>query len=267
MEIIKTMGYVDINETHHELPASANEQLKEKLLRLAPESGKFPTRIAGVRVTRLDVVNIPENSLCEPSIEVVVQGSRHARIGTEEYHHGENHCLVTGVYMLWVSHMAAASSEKPFLTVSLNIDRSLATQLSAEILPSSADYGATCVGVSVTEVDPDVLDAFLRLIDILDRPEQIPFLAPLIIREIHYRILIGPQGGCLRMISTLGSHSNLIAQAIAWLRENFTRAVHIDALAQSVNMATSTFHRRFKEVTSLSPLQFQKRLRLYEAQR
>jgi len=105
------------------------------------------------------------------------------------------------------------------------------------------------------------------LVELLEKPEQIPVLAPLIIREIHYRLLIGAQGERLRMINMLGTQSNQIARTITWLRDNYKEPLQVDELARKVNMATSTFHRHFRLVTTLSPLQFQKRLRLYEAQR
>lgn len=121
--------------------------------------------------------------------------------------------------------------------------------------------------MAVAEVDPDVLDAFLRLAELNEKPEQIPVLAPMIIREIHYRLLIGPQGERLRMVNTLGTQSNQIAKSITWLRDNYREPLQVDKLARKLNMATSTFHKHFRQVTSLSPLQYQKRLRLYEAQR
>jgi len=165
------------------------------------------------------------------------------------------------------SFITAASPERPFLAVSLLLDKVLITRLAAETpLPSSLGKDSH-KGISVASVDPDVLDAFLRLVELLGKPEQIPVLAPLIIREIHYRLLIGPQGGHLRRLNTFGTQSNQIAQAITWLRENFKKPLLVDELAQKVHMATSTFHRHFKEVTTLSPLQFHKRLRLFEAQR
>jgi transcriptional regulator GlxA family with amidase domain len=123
------------------------------------------------------------------------------------------------------------------------------------------------LGVSVTKVLPDVLDAFSRLVDMLDRPEHAPLRVPLLIREIIARILLGPQGYVLRTIYTLDSYSNKIFHAITWLRDNYTKPLHIENLASIVGLATSSFHHKFKNVTSLSPLQFQKCLRLYEAQR
>ena len=136
-----------------------------------------------------------------------------------------------------------------------------------EIQPSVMPGNGSYRGISIAEVDPDALAAFLRLVELHEKPEQIPVLAPLIIREIHYRLLVGPQGERLRMVNTHGTQSNQIAKSITWLRDNYKEPLQVDELARTVNMATSTFHRHFREVTTLSPLQFQKRLRLYEAQR
>jgi AraC-like DNA-binding protein len=197
---------------------------------------------------------------------VVVQGSKRSVIGSEEYRYGENHCLVIGVDLPSANHVITASPEKPFLAVTLDLDKYLITQLAAQTLPSPRTE-SSFKGVAVTEVDPDLMDAFLRLVELLDKPEQIPVLAPIIIREIHYRLLIGPQGERLRMLNTLGTQSNQIAGTIGWLRDNYREPLQVDELAKKANMATSTFHRHFHQITTLSPLQYQKCLRLYEAQR
>ena len=198
---------------------------------------------------------------------MIVQGFKRSIIGSEEYRYGENHCLVAGVDIPSLNYVTVASPEHPFLGVSLNLDKYLTTQLAAEIPPSFRLGNGSHKGISVAEVDPDVLDAFLRLAELHEKPEQVTVLAPMIIREIHYRLLIGPQGERLRMVNTIGTQSNQIARTITWLRDNYKEPLQVDELARKVNMATSTFHRHFREVTTLSPLQFQKRLRLYEAQR
>jgi AraC-like DNA-binding protein len=208
-----------------------------------------------------------ENCVYKPLVAVVIQGSKRSVIGSEEYRYGENHCLVIGVDVPSANHVITASPEKPFLAVSLDLDKYLITQLAAEIPPSPTVENDACKGMAVAKVDPDVMDAFLRLVDLLDRPEQIPVLAPLIIREIHYRLLIGPQGERLRVVNTLGTQSNQIARTITWLRDNYKEPLQVDELARKANMAASTFHRHFRQVTTISPLQFQKHLRLYEAQR
>ncbi|MFZ2448479.1 MAG: AraC family transcriptional regulator [Syntrophobacteraceae bacterium] len=241
--------------------------LKEKLLRWMPGSGRYPTAIESLTLFRRDEPNQPENCFYNPLVAVIIQGFKRSIIGSEEYRYGENHCLVAGVDMPSVNYITVASPEKPFLGISLNLDKYLTTQLAAEIPPSSRSGNGPCKGMAVADVDPDVLDAFLRLAELLEKPEQIPVLAPMIIREIHFRLLIGPQGEHLRMVNTLGTQSNQIARTITWLRGNYKEPLQVDELARKVNMATSTFHRHFREVTTLSPLQFQKRLRLYEAQR
>jgi len=247
--------------------ARTNNLLKEKLLRWMPGTGDYPTAIEGLAMHRRDEANKPENCFYKPLVAVIVQGFKRSVIGSEEYRYGENHCLVTGVDMPSVNHVTVASPEKPFLGLSLNLDKYLTTQLAAEIPPSSRLGNGSYKGMVVAEVAPDVLDAFLRLAELLEKPEQIPVLAPMIIREIHYRLLIGPQGERLRMVNTLGTQSNQIAKSITWLRDKYKEPLQVDELAKKVNMATSTFHRHFRQLTTLSPLQFQKRLRLYEAQR
>ena len=120
---------------------------------------------------------------------------------------------------------------------------------------------------SVDKAGKELLQAFLRLVELLDTPSRIPVLAPMILREIHYYLLCGGQGGCLRLFSSVGTQANQIAEAISWLREHYADSLNMEELARRVNMAPSTFNRHFKQLTSLSPLQFQKRLRLYEAER
>ena len=247
--------------------ARANYLLKEKLLRWLPEPGRYPTAIEGLMISRRHDAKELENCIYKPLVAVVVQGSKRSVIGSEEYRYGENSCLVIGVDIPSANHVLAASPEHPFLAVTLDLNKYLITQLAAEIPPASRPGSNSCKGMAVAEVDPDVLDAFLRLVELLEKPKQIPVLAPMIIREIHYRLLIRPQGERLRMVNTLGTQSNQIARSITWLRGNFKESLQVDELAKKVNMATSTFHRHFRQVTTISPLQFQKYLRLFEAQR
>ncbi len=168
-----------------------------------------------------------------------------------------------------VNYLSMASSEKPFLSVSLQVDRFLAARCARDIAPGCAiaPETETSENISVADIDIDVLDAFARLVSLLDTPEYIPHLAPLIIEEIHCRMLMGHQGKLLRQVNTAGTRGNQIARAVSWLREHYREPLHIDELARRVNMAPSTFFRHFREITLLSPLQYQKQLRLHEAQR
>ena len=122
-------------------------------------------------------------------------------------------------------------------------------------------------GISVADVTDNILNAFSRLIDLVDTPDDIDTIAPMIVKEIHYRILKGPIGNSLKAINIYGSKSGRIMQAIQYLKAHYTESIKIDDLASMVNMAPSTFNRYFRTITTLSPLQYQKRLRLYEAQR
>lgn len=246
-----------------------NEHLKKQVLRLCTETGKYPTGVEGLMLSRRENAGELENCFYTPTVGVVLQGNKTSRIGNEAYQYGALHCMVAGVDMPSIYRLTDASPEKPFLAVSLELDRYLTTQLAAEVPPSLRFFGSdrSYRGVVVAEVEHGVLDAFSRLVDLLENPEQIPVLAPIIKRELHYRLLLGPHGACLREISTLGTQSNQIAQAITWLRANYREPLLVEALAKKVNMAPSTFHRHFRQMTTLSPIQFQKRLRLYEAQR
>ena len=242
-------------------------QLAAKLLRMVSEPGRCATTIEGLLLTRWDTPNQTDACFYAPAIGVIVQGHKQSLLGSETFSYGALDCLVNGVDMPSASRILAASPDKPLLAVSLVIDRQLATELAAEIPSGSAAPSGHYLGVSIARVTADVLDAFSRLVDLLDKPEQIPLLAPLLVREIISRVLMGPQGGALRMMYTSGSHSNQVAEAITWLRSHYMQPLRVEALAGRVNMATSSFHRQFKKVTSLSPLQFQKCLRLYEVQR
>lgn len=245
-----------------------NDALKEKALRHMPEVGVKETAVPGLSISRRLAHDILENSLYKPCIGVMLQGRKKSIIGMEEYIYGEGQCLVVGVDVPSSFYVMDGTEDAPFLCLSLAVDSFLLTRLAAEVPPSPESPSASSMrGVSVENVDVAVLDAFSRLMDLLDRPEHISMLAPMIIKEIYYRMLLGPQGDFLRRFHTLGSQSTQIAHAVTWLRDNYRSPLQVEELARRVNMATSTFHRHFKEVTSLSPLQFHKRLRLFEAQR
>ena len=216
-----------------------NDRLKELVLRHMPEPGYRQTEIPGLSLSRRLAHDVLENSLYHPCIGVMLQGRKKSVIGTEEYVYGEGQCLVVGVDVPSSFYVMDGTEEAPFLCLSLEVDKFLLARLAAEVPPTPGSGGEGGMkGVSVADVDISVLDAFLRLAELLDKPEQIAVLAPM-----------------------------QIAQAVTWLRDNYRSPLQVEELARRVNMATSTFHRHFKEVTSLSPLQFHKRLRLFEAQR
>lgn len=240
--------------------------LKEILLQRMPMPGHYPTPIPGFVLHRRDEPNKPENCFNRPILAVTIQGAKRTVVGNEEYRYGAGNCLLAGVDLPSMSYLTDASPEKPYLVLSLDLDSHLTTRLAAQI-PASGPPATSVGSTAVTPTDPEVLEAFLRLTELLDSPEQLPVLAPLIVREIHLRLLLGPAGELLKSINTQGTRSNQVLHGINWLRENFSAPLDVDALAKKVNMAPPTFRKHFKAVTSMNPTQYHKQLRLYEAQR
>lgn len=244
-----------------------NDSLKEKLLKWLPEQSRLETPIPSLALTRHDENTSAIRCFYTPMIALVVQGFKRSMIGDHEANYGELHCVTVGIDMPGVFHITDASPQAPFLSLSVKLDRRIITQLITEVPSIVTAQEGEVTPIVVDEAGKDLLQVFSRLVELLDTPSRIPVLAPMIIREIHYYLLCGSQGKCLRLFNTNGTQANQIAQAISWLRENYTSPLRMEELARYVNMAPSTFNRHFKEVTSLSPLQFQKRLRLYEAER
>lgn len=240
--------------------------LRDILLRRLPDSGSYATPVEGLVLHRFNNDNTPKPRFYDPVLIIVAQGKKLLRIGMEDITYGENTCFIAGVNMPVSSCVLEAAEDKPYLSLSLNLDKGLIASLAAKI-PPPKEPGGYSAGAVVQELSPELLDACLRLLELLDNPEQAQVLGSLVCQEIHYRLLTSPFGHHLRMLNTLGSQSNQINQAIAWLRENYKESLHVEELAARLNMATSTFHKYFKEITTLSPLQYQKRLRLSEAQR
>lgn len=240
--------------------------LRDILLHRLPDSGSCSTPVEGLVLHRFNSDNTPKPRFYDPVLIVVAQGKKWLRIGTEDIQYGKDSYFIAGVNMPVSSCVMEATDDKPYLSLSLSLDKSLIASLAAKI-PPPKEYGGYPTGAAVQKLSPELLDACLRLLELLDDPEQAQVLGSLVFQEIHYRLLTSPFGYHLRMLNTLGSQSNQINQAIAWLRENYKESLHVEELASRLNMATSTFHKYFKEITTLSPLQYQKRLRLSEAQR
>ena len=240
---------------------------KNLLEKTSSGAGSYRTAIGGFQMHRHASNNDPKPSFYKPVIVVVAQGQKWMRVGEEEYRLGENLCFITGVDMPVSSCVMVASEERPYLSMSLDLDTRLIVDLASKVPPPSGQCGNGVRGAVFQRVEPDLLDAFLRLTELTEKPEQIPVMGELLLREIHYRLLTGPFGGILRSLNTFGSQGNLVARAVSWLKENYREPLYVEELAGRLNMAPSTFHKHFKDVTTLSPLQYQKRLRLGEAQR
>ena len=241
--------------------------LREKLFRALPESGSFQTRLKDLQIHRYDAGHPPKPVFYQPVVIIVVQGKKLVRIGGREIPYGEHTYFISGVDMPAASCVVEARPDKPYLSLSMNLDKSLLLQMATEV-PPSPKYGREDLrGAMVQAICPDMLDAFWRLIELAEKGSPEPVLEELLKREIHYRLLTSPFGNQLRRLNASGTQSNQIVRAITWLKENYKEPLRVETLAGGLNMAVSTFHKHFKDITTLSPLQYQKQLRLTEAQR
>jgi AraC-like DNA-binding protein len=245
----------------------ALEALGKSIARWTDRSDRVETAIPGLILARRDEPSEPVSIMYEPRVCVIAQGAKRVMLGDESYVYDAHRFLITSVDLPTVVQVIKASREKPYLGLVLRLDQREISQLMVDSNLPPPRPQQSSRGMATGEVTLPLLTAFQRLIDLLDEPKDIPILAPNIQREIFYRLLVGDQGARLRQIAAAGSQSNQIARAIDWLKKNFTQPLRIDDLASQVNMSTSTFHHHFRAVTAMSPLQYQKWLRLNEARR
>jgi AraC-like DNA-binding protein len=257
---------VDQGFEHHSMDV-ALEALGKSVARWTDKEGLLATAISALSLSRRDAPTEPMSYMYEPCICVIAQGAKRVLLGDDAYVLDVHHFLITSVDLPTVLQIIQASREKPYLGLTLKLDRREMAQLMADshLPPPRAQQSSR--GMATGEVTSPLLTAFQRLIDLLAEPEDIPILAPIIQREIMYRLLVGDQGARLRQIASAGSQSHQIAQAIDWLKSHYTLPLRIDDLAAQVHMSPSTFHHHFRALTAMSPLQYQKWLRLNEARR
>lgn len=239
-------------------------ELIELVREFAPADGVHATPIAGLQLLRLAQPGAPLPALYEPGLVLVVQGRKVATLGTQRLVYDPLHCLVVGVTMLPVAQVIEASPERPYLCMRLQVD---AREIGALVLESAGarPAAAPVSGLQVARTSPELLDAALRLLRLLKTPQDAAVLAPLIQREIFYRVLTGELGARLRELSVTDSHVQRIARAIDLLKHRFAEPLRVEDVAQAAAMSPSTFHQHFKQLTAMSPLQYQKQLRLHHA--
>ena len=202
-----------------------------------------------------------------PTCILVLQGLKHMLYGNENIVYTKGQYVVSCTDIPVSSRVAEASEDKPFVVLILELDSNIISNLILETkLPQAVDNKEKALAIADT--DAELLDSFYRLAQLIEKPEsEQKIMSPIIIKEIYYRLLTGPLGSQLRLINTKGTRSNQIAQAISLIKERYSEKLNMDEVALSVNMAPSSFYRNFKKVTQVSPLQYQKQLKLYEAQR
>ena len=243
------------------------EALGKSIARWTDKGEQHPTAIPALSLFRRAGPTEPISGMYEPSICLVAQGAKRVLLGDDTFVYDAHHYLITSVHLPTVVQIIKASREKPYLGLRLKLDQREILQLMVDSNLPGPRAQQSSRGMATGEVTLPLLTAFQRLIDLLAEQKDIPILAPIIQREIIYRLLVGDQGARLRQIASAGSQSHQIARAIDWLKGNFTGPLRVDDLATQVNMSTSTFHHHFRTLTAMSPLQFQKLLRLNEARR
>ncbi|WP_224984464.1 AraC family transcriptional regulator [Geomonas agri] len=241
--------------------------LRRSVARWTEQGEMFTTPVPGLSLFRREEVTEPASGIYEPSVCLVAQGAKRIQLGDETLIYDANHFLITSVHLPTVVQIIEASPEKPYLGLRLMLDLREVSQLMLDSNLPQPRTQQSSRGMAVGEVSLPLISAFQRLLDLLDEEKDVPILAPMIQREIIYRLLVGDQGARLRQIASAGSQSQQIARAIDWLKGNFANPLRIDELATKVNMSTSTFHHHFRSLTAMSPLQYQKMLRLNEARR
>lgn len=230
-------------------------------------NGFHKTAIEQLEFQRESSVSTTLQGVCEPILAILVQGKKEALLGEETYCYGAAQYLVVSVDLPLSAFIVEATPEKPYLGFKLNLDpRELCDIITAQTSVIEGKNNSVR-GLFVSTVDIPLLDCALRLTRLLDTPQHIPILAPLIIREIYYRLLMGEQGEAVRQIATSGSNMQRIAEVIKLIKADFTKPMRVEELAGQASMSPSSFHHHFKLVTSMSPLQYQKQLRLLEARR
>src|SRR5215213_5332930 len=246
---------------------AGRDELAERVARAVGEDGTVEAP-GGLRLLRQSSPTPKGHGVSSPAFCVIAQGSKEVWLGDDCYGYDANHYLITAAALPTATRITEASEERPYLGVVLGLDPALVGSVMVEASHPAPGEKAAVRAFDVSPLDAGLLDAVVRLVGLLDSPvDEARFLRPLITREIVFRLLKGEQGGRLRQIAVLGGHSHRIARALERLRNDFDRPLRIEDIARELGMSVSGFHHHFRAVTAMSPLQFQKRMRLQEARR
>ena len=245
--------------------AEMRRELAGKIAAHAPNPGAQATAVSTLTLFRRTAPSPCYPATYEPSLNVFVQGRKRITLGGTTYLCEESTFLLSSVDLPVVSQIVTASEEVPLLSLLLKLDMTMVREILTQDEFHVSEGSSQPRGIVIGKTTLDLLKPCSRLLDLLDAPQDIAFLSNLIQREIVYRLLRGPQGERLRAIATLGDQSHRTAKAIAWLRANYTKPLRIEELAEVAHMGMSTLHHHFRALTAMSPLQYQKQLRLVAA--
>jgi AraC-like DNA-binding protein len=224
--------------------------------------GRLTTVVPRFSMFNVSATTRPGPAFYEPTFCVAVQGQKRLTFGDRVLIYDAARCLIVSVDLPATAEICQASADAPYLAVCLKLDRASIASL---LLETAAGDGEDAAAMAVMPVSPELLDPVVRLARLLDRPDDVAVLAPLIERELLYRLLTGPQGPMLRQIALADSRLSRVARAIDWIRKHYQETVRVDDLAAVAGMSQSSFFRHFRAATAMSPLQYQKQIRLQEA--
>jgi len=250
------------------LPDRARElraELARKIALFMGSAEKRVTDIPGLTLVRRTARTAPCSMTYEASVTVIAQGRKRVDLGRTTFIYDASRFLLTSVDLPVVSRVVEASEEAPCLAMSLKLEMPVVRELLSREEIQVVEAPSDSPGMATGETTVEFLGACCRLVDLLDTPRDIPFLSGLIQREIVYRILRGPEGARLRAIATLGEQSHRTARAISWIRVNYAKPLRVEDLAEIAGMGVSTLHHHFRVLTAMSPLRYQKQLRLQAA--
>lgn len=232
--------------------------------------GFFCTAIDGLTLLRTCQPSIPQHIIYRPQLCVVLQGAKSMMVGDVTFDYREMQAMIASVEIPGIGKVVEATKARPLLVIALELDVPLLRETLKQLPPppvAPAPHSGKGLGVYVHDVDTELAGCLLRLLDLLAKPHQISMLLPLLLRETYYHLLTGPNGAKLSLLSLPESRARRVADALYLLRSDFTRPVRIKELAATAGMSASSFHQHFKQLTSMTPLQYQKHLRLLEAKR
>lgn len=262
------MGFCNPEGFRMTLMFNPYQEIASIAARFATEDGEVQTAIDGLGISRRVSPSAPCHGSYRPCFAMVIQGAKSVQLGTDTINYGAGDYLLTSLDLPVAWRVVEASAETPHFCITFAISSEKVLELMRQAAIERAPEPAKGQrGIIVNVATPELLDAAVRLLRLLDRPRDIAAMAPLIEAEILYRILTGPAGGQLINIAVADSPGNRIARAISWLRGNYASALRIEDLAEHVSMSVSSFHHHFKSITAMTPVQYQKQLRLHEARR
>jgi hypothetical protein len=238
-------------------------ELRDLIGRLAAGSAR-PRQVDGIKVFSTTRTTAPLGNVAEPIMSLVAQGAKRSMLGGRVYDYAAGQFLIVTVDLPLTSHITAATAIEPFLGFSMPLDPAAIAQLLLESrLPARAAPAGPAL--STSDASPELTDAVVRLLRLAGSPEDQRVLSAAVKREIHWRLLTGPQGALVRQAGLAGSRVALVARAIAWIKDHYDEVIHIEDLASEVGLSSSSLNRHFRAATSMSPLQYQKQIRLQRA--